>query len=266
MEQIHILGTGNAMVTNCYNTCFSIEKDGRHFLVDAGGGNGILIQLKKANIPIDVISGIFVSHCHIDHILGVIWLIRAYGALAGKKAVDPLVIYGHEGVIKVLNTMMSMLLNQKQAKSLEGNLSLVEIKDGQKVNHDHVTVTFFDILSDKDKQFGGRMDLPSGKSLLFLGDEPYRNHEALYTQGVDYLMHEAFCLYGERDTFKPYEKHHATVKEACQVGHALNVPNLILYHTEDKHIKDRKSLYTSEGKAYYKGNLLVPDDLDVIRL
>jgi len=193
-------------------------------------------------------------------------LIRAYGALAGKQAVEPLTIYGHEGVMTVLNAMMSMLLNQKQAKSLEGNLSLVEIEDGQKVNHEHVTVTFFDILSSKDKQFGGRLDLSSGKSILFLGDEPYRDHEAVYTQGIDYLMHEAFCLYGERDIFKPYEKHHATVKEACQAGQGLKVPNLILYHTEDKHIKDRKSLYISEGKTFYKGNLLVPDDLDVIKL
>ena len=46
----------------------------------------------------------------------------------------------------------------------------------------------------------------------------------------------------------------------------LNVENLILYHTEDKNIEHRQELYLEEGKAYYDGNLFVPDDLDVIEL
>ena len=42
--------------------------------------------------------------------------------------------------------------------------------------------------------------------------------------------------------------------------------NLILYHTEDKNIKERKVLYTEEGKAYYHGNLYVPDDMEAFEL
>lgn len=49
-ERLIILGTGNAAVTRCYNTCFAIEKGEDYFLVDAGGGNGILTQLERANI------------------------------------------------------------------------------------------------------------------------------------------------------------------------------------------------------------------------
>ena len=44
--KLTILGTGNAMVTKCYNTCFAIENDGHYFLVDGGGGNTIMKQLK----------------------------------------------------------------------------------------------------------------------------------------------------------------------------------------------------------------------------
>ena len=39
------------MVTKCYNTCFAIENDGHYFLVDGGGGNTIMKQLKNAEIP-----------------------------------------------------------------------------------------------------------------------------------------------------------------------------------------------------------------------
>lgn len=44
MNQIIMLGTGNATVTQCYNTCFLLETSTTRLLVDAGGGNGVLRQ------------------------------------------------------------------------------------------------------------------------------------------------------------------------------------------------------------------------------
>ena len=46
-EQIIMLGTGSAMVTECYNTCFLLKSKNDYLLVDAGGGNGILSVIKK---------------------------------------------------------------------------------------------------------------------------------------------------------------------------------------------------------------------------
>ena len=80
------------------------------------------------------------------------------------------------------------------------------------------------------------------------------------------MLHEAFCLYSETDIFKPYEKNHSTVKDACELATSLNVKNLVLYHTEDKNIKERKVLYKNEGTRYYNGNLFVPDDLEVFSI
>ena len=34
MLKVNILGTGHGMATKCYNTCFTIEEDNKHFLVD----------------------------------------------------------------------------------------------------------------------------------------------------------------------------------------------------------------------------------------
>lgn len=66
--------------------------------------------------------------------------------------------------------------------------------------------------------------------------------------------------------FSPYEKHHSTVKDACERAERLDVRNLLLYHTEDKNIHNRKELYIEEGQKYYSGNLYVPDDLETIEL
>ena len=77
--KVTILGTGHATVTKCYNTCFTISENGKHFLVDAGGGNGILTQLENANIKPGDIENMFISHTHTDHIMGSVWMIRVIG-------------------------------------------------------------------------------------------------------------------------------------------------------------------------------------------
>ncbi len=46
--KLTMLGTGNALVTECYNTCFVIEENKKYFMVDGDGGNAILHQLKSA--------------------------------------------------------------------------------------------------------------------------------------------------------------------------------------------------------------------------
>ena len=53
---------------------------------------------------------------------------------------------------------------------------------------------------------------------------------------------------------------------AAAVAERLGVKNLLLYHTEDKNIKNRKELYTAEGRRYYHGNLYIPDDMETIEL
>ena len=50
MEKLIVLGTGNATVTKCYNTCFALKKENEYLLVDAGGGNQILSILENKNI------------------------------------------------------------------------------------------------------------------------------------------------------------------------------------------------------------------------
>lgn len=267
MERIHMLGTGNAMVTKCYNTCFAIENKNKYLLIDAGGGNGILKQLKKANIAIESIEHIFVTHKHIDHILGVIWLIRLYSAKAAKNAqINSLTIFGHNEVINIIRMMMTMLLNEKQSRSLIGKLSLVEVVDRQVLNVQGHTLTFFDLLSTKDQQFGCHFLLESGVKVTFLGDEPYKDHVEDLAYESDYLMHEAFCLYEHRTHYEPYKKHHATAMDACKNAAKLKVKNVILYHTEDDHLENRKSMYKNEGQHVYEGSILIPDDLEVISL
>ena len=263
MEKLIILGTGNAQALQCYNTCFALQKGDDYFLIDAGGGNAILSQLEKAAIPLTAIGHMFVSHTHSDHILGAVWMVRMVAAAQaqGKYAGD-FHLYAHQECMDALQTMVNLTVKSKLAAHMGKSIVLHTLSDGQTESILGDDIIFFDIGSTKCKQFGFAI----GKDFCFLGDEPYREHEEKYAKGTRWLLHEAFCRYADRDVFKPYEKHHATVKEACETAQKLSAKNLILYHTEDKHIKERKALYQREGAAFFSGTLYVPDDLEAFDL
>ncbi|MGL4449575.1 MAG: MBL fold metallo-hydrolase [Sarcina sp.] len=267
MENLNILGTGSAMVTNCYNTCFTISNNKEHFLVDAGGGNGILVNLQKMDIKVENIHHMFISHNHNDHILGAIWIIRAVGqSMLNEKYKGDFNIYCHQTSIDALKTISSYVLQGKFLKLFDKKILFHPIEDGMEVEILNRKTTFFNIGSTKLLQFGFKEILENGKVLTFLGDEPYSELVKKYAFKVDYLLHEAFCLYKDREIFKPYEKHHATVKDACINAKELDVKSVVLYHTEDKNMEKRKELYIEEGRYEFNGEIYVPNDLEIIEL
>ena len=266
-ETLILLGTGNATVTKCFNTCFAIKTGEEYFLVDTGGGNGIMTQLEKAGIPMESIHEIFMSQEHTDHLLGLIWLIRMIATKMKKGQYEGnLNIYCHADLKEIILTITRLTVQAKFFNMIGERIFIHPVEDNEERDILGYHVTFFDIHSTKAKQFGFTMNLKNGKKFTFLGDEPYQEHEEVYAKDADWLLHEAFCLYADRDKYKPYEKHHTTVKEACENGEKLGAKNLILYHTEDKNLANRRELYTAEGSLYYHGNLIVPDDLEQIVL
>ena len=275
-NQITMLGTGNATVSQIYNTCFVLQTSSTLLLVDAGGGNGILSQLKKVNVQISDIHHLFVTHAHTDHVLGVIWVIRMVAQCKGYEGL--LHVYGNDKVMKVIKTIIDMILAKKQLAKVAERVVFHQLEDGDCFEVGNMKLECFDIQSTKEKQFGFRAELPSSSSddasenhakplvLACLGDEPYNEQNRRYIEGADWIMCEAFCLYADRDTFKPYEKCHSTALDAGKLAEELGVKNLILYHTEEKTLASRKEKYSQEAAEYFKGRIVVPDDLEVIEL
>lgn len=268
--QITMLGTGNATVSQIYDTCFVLQTPSTLMLVDAGGGNGILAQLKKINVQISDIHHLFVTHAHTDHVLGGIWVIRMVAQCKGYEGL--LHVYGNDKVIKVIKTIIDMILAKKQLAKVAERVVFHQLEDGDCFEVGDMKLECFDIQSTKEKQFGFRAELPSSDEsdkplvLACLGDEPYNEQNRRYIVGADWMMCEAFCLYADRDTFKPYEKCHSTALDAGKLAEELGVKNLILYHTEEKTLANRKENYTREAAENFKGRIFVPDDLEVIEL
>lgn len=267
MEKLIVLGTGNAAATKCFNTCFVIQNEKEGFLVDTGGGNGILSALEKVKIDYKDLHHIFITHEHTDHLLGIVWLIRVIGTAMNKNKYDGnCYIYCHSALVDAIQTIVRLTVQEKFYKYMNDRILFVPLEDGDCKQLAGYDVTFFDIGSKKAKQYGFTMTLHNGRKLTCMGDEPYKEDSYEYANQADWLLHEAFCLYSERDIFKPYEKYHSTVREACELAEELHVKNLVLWHTEDSNMAERKERYTEEGKQYYNGNLYVPDDLEMVEL
>ncbi len=264
---LYVFGTGNAAVTRYYNTCFAIRKDNEFFMTDAGGGNGILSILENMDISLSQIHHIFISHEHTDHILGAVWMIRMIASSIKKGTYEgPLYIYCHDGLVETIKTLCRLTIQEKFCSMLGKQILLIPVHDSEQRTILDMNVTFFDIHSTKARQFGFQAAFPDGKRICFAGDEPLPPDCESYAENCQWLFHEAFCLYSDRERFRPYEKHHSTVREACELAERLKIPNLILWHTEDKTFPNRNTLYSREGSSYFHGSLYVPCDREILLL
>lgn len=268
MEKIIVLGTGSATVTEIFNTCFVLENtNGDYLLVDTGGGNGILKQFKKANLDMLKLHHVFLSHKHIDHVYGMLWIYRFVDLAIQKGQYEGnLTIYCHEELAKIMREQIQTFLRESQRKWLDKRIFIQVVNDHETCKVLNYDVEFLDIQAKSDQQYGFKTVLNNGKTLAFLGDEPL--DEKLYedVRNVDYLLHEAFCLETEAEKFKPREKNHDTVKSASQKAEMLGVKNLVLWHAHENLGKNRKEIYTKEAKENFKGKVFVPDDFDIIEL
>ncbi len=262
-----MLGTGNAVATNCYNTCFILNNEDNYFLVDGGGGSGLFRQLEHAGIDWKDIGEVFVTHKHMDHLFGVLWLIRLVCQYSVRGDYDgELFIRGHNEVISIINDFIAMLLRPVELECMGTVVHLISVVSGEHCIINGHDVVFFDVGSDRTLQYGFSMILDDGSKFSCCGDEPFHECVRDYVYGSKWLLHEAFCLFSDVDVFNPYEKNHSTVKDACLVAESLSVGNLVLYHTVDDDLCSRKKRFYDEGCRFFSGKLFIPDDLEVFSL
>ncbi len=267
MQKILMLGTGNGLVYDYFNTCFVIQNDDKIFLVDTGGSAEIIRRFKYFNINLEMIHDIFISHSHTDHILGLFWMLKVInGMYLSNKYEGQLNIYCNNEVAKAIRDIYPYLFPSKYVDHFEEFVNIVVLEDNKKVSIADKEYIFFDAKAKGNKLFGFETILDNKKRLVFLGDETCKQELYDRVRNCDYVMHEAFCLDSEENIFHAYEKNHSTTKSVSEVMNELNVKNLILYHTEESHKEDRKELYTNEAQRSFNGRVIVPDDLEVIEL
>ena len=261
-----MLGTGSGGTLDLFNTCFVVQNDNGNFLVDCGGGIEIIRRLNNVNIDYKSIRHIFISHSHTDHVLGLFWLFKKIIREAMHGLIkDKIYLYCNDVVFTTIKEVSKHILPAKLMDAIYNNVDFKILNDGDKHIINGVEYTFWDMQAKGTKLFGFECVL-NGKKLAFLGDETLNPKLYERVRGFDFVMHEAFCLESEEHIFHAYEKNHATTKYVSEVMNKLEVKNLILYHTEDSHKEQRKELYTKEAQEYFKGKVIVPNELEEIEI
>jgi len=259
-----MLGVGAGGTRDLYNTCFLISNEQGNLLVDTGGSIELLKRLEQVDIDFKTINNIFISHSHTDHILGLFWYFKLISRHIMKGIIkDKINIYCNDVVYEAIRGVAKHILPDKLMEAVYSKVNFIILNDNDTYNINGIDYTFFDINARGTKQYGFECVLED-KKLVFLGDETLNLNLCDRVIGADYVMHEAMCLDSEEHIFHAYEKNHSTVKSACEIMNKLDVKNLILYHTEESHGTERKSLYILEGQKYFNGNLYVPNDLEII--
>ena len=268
MEKLIILGTGSGITINCYSLSALLENNnGNYLLIDTGSGNQILNHLKVKNININKIHDIFISHKHIDHLWGIIPLLRYIMQQYKKNNYDGILnIYCDEEIKKIIDMFIDATFHKNHEDLYKEIVKYHFCENGKIFNIIGYEIEVIDTESIECTQYGFKTTLNCGKTLAFLGDVPCSKNVYSRIENLDWVLHEAMCLEEDKNIIKPHEKNHSTVKDVSIIMNSLNINNLLLWHCIDNNIKMRKEMFTKEAKQYFSGNVYVPDDLDEIKL
>lgn len=265
--RLTMLGTGSAFPSQSYHTCFLLRCGDSALLADGGGGMEILQRLSRAKMPLEQLRHIFVSHVHTDHIFGVVWVIRRIVQMSLEDRYQgTLTVYGNAQVTDAMRTICRLTLLPAYFERMERIVELHTVAPGDEVAVGPMSIRFVDACSRGCDQTGFVATLPGGMTLGFLGDESLTERNRLAVAGVDYLLCGAYCSFADREIFRPYEKHHHTVRDVAAEAAAAGVGTLVLCHCEDRHPEGRASRYAAEAAEFFDRPVLTPLDFDEIRI
>jgi len=254
------------MVTEHYQASFIVEYDELKMLVDTMGGYDIYRALQKNKYSLYDVNALFMSHNHLDHAMGFLWIVRLlrFGEKNKKITTDyRLKILCSPYVKKNIITAAEALCYD-YFQIAKKYIEFIELEDQKPIVISGVKITPLDLRSQKEEQHGFLLQTENYK-LYFTGDEPLRDYHKDLAQNVDLLIHEAFCLDAEEAKYGSHEKAHSTAKEAALNATAINARALALIHIADED-DNRKQRYTEEIKSAFAGTAYVPEDGEIINL
>lgn len=174
-------------------------------------------------------------------------------------------VFSHESGLDALYTICRLTLPTKVMEAVMRNVDFVDIEHHQTVRlADDFSFTALD-LRGKDVTQYGFVATVDGCTVACMGDIPC--HPELYPEiaGVDWLMHEAYCLESQRDTLHPERIGHCTVLEAARIAQCVATNRLLLYHrsdalaTADPHavIREVSSAFSDKGSSPHQGHHVI---------
>jgi ribonuclease Z len=259
--RVTLLGTGTPFPSaERFGSAILVEVAGKRFLFDCG--RGVVIRLTQSEVNPKDIDGLFLTHLHSDHVVGIpdLWL---SGWFLGRT--KPLPIWGPPGTRSMAAHLVQAFgfdIRIRQAppdplpaKGVE--IDAKEIEQGEIYDDGLARVSAFLVDHGTVKPaFGYRVD-SEGHSVVISGDTKFCQNLVDFAKGADCLIHTAWSA-ASRNPTPPSQRSIASAEDAGRVF-AIVKPKLgVVYH-----YKDEEGLGDAVRKEY-KGPLVIARDLMVI--
>jgi ribonuclease Z len=189
--QVHLIGTGGPELTPTRQGMSTlIEANGQTLTFDVG--RGALQNIYLSRIDPRVVTKIFLTHLHSDHIEGLpaVWMTPWF--MFGRK--PSLEIWGPQGTQQMVDGMRMMYGHdvEHRANPLFKreylDITVHEIAEGVVYDVGGVKVTAFPVEHDDgNPAFGYRIDA-AGRSILLSGDTTYSDNVVKYGMNDDLIV------------------------------------------------------------------------------
>ena len=269
--RVTLLGTGGPPpILDRFGPCTLVEAGSEKFLFDAG--RGALQRLFQLKIRFSEITGLFLTHLHSDHVVGIpdLWLTGWINQAWGGRQV-PLPVWGPLGT-------KEMMFHLEKAYQFDIRIRTHYPKEGVRVIAEEFTggvvyeknglkIQAFLVDHGRIKPaYGFRIDF-AGKSVVLSGDTRFNENVIGFSQGVDLLVHEVVGMTDEflqKSEFgKTIASNHTTPQDAGEVFRRAN-PKLAIYthilRFGDYPVED----LIPSTRTIYSGPLEVGEDLMAI--
>jgi ribonuclease Z len=261
--QITLLGTGTPFPNaERFGSAILVEAAGKKLLFDCG--RGAVIRLTQAGVNPKAIDGLFLTHLHSDHVVGIpdLWLT---GWFLGRS--KPLQIWGPQGTSSMAEHLAQAFAfdihiresapDPLPSKGVE--IDAKEIGQGEIYNDGPVRVSAFLVDHGAVKPvFGYRVD-SAGHSVVISGDTKFCQNIVDFAKGADCLIHAAWSA-GSKNTTPPSKRSIASAEDAGRVF-AIVKPKLGAVY----HYKDEEGV-SDAIRHEYKGPLVIAKDLMTIKI
>jgi ribonuclease Z len=261
--RVTLLGTGTPFPSaERFGSAILVELAGKRFLFDCG--RGVVIRLTQSEVNPKDIDGLFLTHLHSDHVVGIpdLWL---SGWSLGRT--KPLPIWGPPGTRSMTEHLVQAFAfdirirqaapDPLSAKGVE--IDAKEVGQGETYNDGSTQVSAFLVDHGTVKPaFGYRID-SAGHSVVISGDTKFCQNLVDFAKGADCLIHAAWSA-GWKNSTPPSKRSIASAEDAGRVF-AIVKPKLgVVYH-----YKDEEGLSDAVRKEY-NGSLVIARDLMVINV
>ena len=275
--EVIMLGVGSPPpLMNRFGAGTLVKAGGKYLLIDCG--RGVTQRLWQVGVPLGRIDGLFVTHLHSDHVIGIPdllltgWLSSPFGGRKGN-----LNVWGPEGTKSMMHHIRLAYKGdidirvEDQGFSLDGvTPNAVDIEAGLIYDEDGVQVTAIVVNHGEfiKPAYGYRVDY-DGRSVVISGDTKYYPPLAEAAKGTDLFIHAVGAakpeLLASRESWRVILDHHTEPEDVGRIFDQAQPKMAALYHyvtlTNGQIKPPSLSEISTRLKTTYSGPLTMGADL-----